>query len=386
MSYYVDENYIISIRRELHRFPEIGYDLPKTLALVKRELENMGLAYTDEYGEGSVVSYINPQKEGKAIALRADMDALPIEEKTGLPFKSEMKGQMHACGHDAHTACLLGVAKALCSMREKLDVKVKLIFQPDEEGVDSAAAKLIKNGILNDCDMILALHVDNSIESGKIGVCPGASMASCRNFTVEFFGKTAHAASAHTGADALAAAVKMYNMVHISLARKINPMENYVFSIGKLSGGTAQNVVADFASVMGTVRTYSLETDAFIFQQIKKAAQFAAEDSGCSFEISSSEVLPPVNNDMQLSAEILETAKRIAGKENAVLIPAKMSSEDFADYLLKVPGVLFRVGTQNPETTRTSAHNNDFVIDEKALKYGADTMIKFILEKNLAKN
>jgi len=386
MNSYVDEKYIIDIRRELHRFPEIGYNLPKTIAVVKRELEKMGLSYTEEYGESSVVCYINPEKEGRAIALRADMDALPIEEKTNLPFKSEIKGQMHACGHDGHTASLLGVAKALCSMKDKLNVKVKLIFQPDEEGVESAAAVLCRNGILDDCDMILALHVDNSLESGYIGVCPGASMASCHNFKVEFFGKTAHAALAHTGADALSAAVKMYNTVHLSLARKINPTENYVFSVGTLNAGTAQNVVADYASVSGTVRTYDVKTDKFIFEEMKKVADFSAKDNGCTFEISLSEFLPPVICDKEMSAEVIDAAKKVVGEEKAVLIPPKMSSEDFADYLLYVKGVLFRIGTQNPDENITSAHNNDFVIDESALKYGADTMVEFILRKSIAKN
>lgn len=264
MSVYIDENYIINIRRELHRFPEIGYDLPKTLALVKRELESIELSYTEEYGKSSVVSYITPLKYNKTVAIRADMDALPVEEKTDLPFKSEIPGQMDACGHDAHTACLLGVAKALYDLKDKLNVRVKLIFQPDEEGVESAAYVLCKNGIMDDVDEIIALHVDNSLECGKIGVCMEPAMASCRNFKVEFFGKTAHAATPHMGADTLAASVKMYNDVHLSLARRMNPLEKYVFCVGEIHGGKAQNVVADYAYVVGTIRAYSDNTDSHI--------------------------------------------------------------------------------------------------------------------------
>ncbi|MBQ9116507.1 MAG: amidohydrolase [Clostridia bacterium] len=377
---YTNSDYIIAIRRELHRVPELGYDLPKTTEIVKRELTRIGINYTEEYGDSSIVCVINPEKKF-TIALRADMDALPVEEKTGLEFSSEHPGKMHACGHDAHTACLLGAAEALHNMREKLECRVKLIFQPNEEGVDSAADLLCKRGVLDGVDVILGLHVDNTVKSGCIGICPGASMASCRNFEIEFFGKTAHAASSHTGADALAAAVTAYNDIQLMLARQIDPKKPRVCSIGALHSGDAQNVVADHSIMRGTIRTYETELDAEIYDKIKKISENSAENMGCTYKITSSEFLPPVYNDTKICELLKKSASSITGEENVVEIAPKMSSEDFADYLTRVPGVLFRIGTADPNSeTQTSAHNNDFLIDESGLSLGADTFVQFILD------
>ena len=377
---YTNSDYIINIRRELHRIPELGYDLPKTTAVVKRELHRIGIEYTERFGDNSIVGYINPENDF-TIALRADMDALPIEEKTDLPFSSEHKGIMHACGHDAHTACLLGAAEALHGIRDKLKCRVMLIFQPNEEGVDSAADLLVKRGVLDGVDMILGLHVDNTVKSGGIGICPGASMASCRNLEIEFFGKTAHAAASHTGADALCAAVSAYNGIQLMLARQTDPKKPRVCSIGALHSGNALNVVADYSIMRGTVRTYETAFDREIFDKIKKIVQSCAEAMGCTHKITSSAFLPPVYNDPKICELLKKSASRIVGEENVYKIEPKMSSEDFADYLTNVPGVFFRIGTQDPNSeTQTYVHNNDFVIDESALCFGADTFVQFILD------
>ena len=377
---YTNSDYIIAIRRELHRVPEIGYDLPKTTAIVKRELERIGIEYTEKYENSSIVGVINPEKKF-TVALRADMDALPIEEKTGLEFSSLHEGKMHACGHDAHTACLLGAAEALYNMRDRLNCSVRLIFQPNEEGVDSAAMLLIERGVLDGVDMILGLHVDNSLKSGYIGICPGASMASCRNIEMEFFGKTAHAAASHTGADALAAAVSAYNGIQLMLARRLPPNKLRVCSIGALHSGEAQNVVADYSIMRGTIRAYETDLDAMIYKNIKNICENSANNSECSFKITSSAFLPPVINDERVTEKLKEAARKAVGEERVVDIPPRMSSEDFADYLTKIPGVFFRIGTADPSSDRQIlAHSNDFVIDEAALSYGADTFVQFILD------
>ena len=212
---YADKDYIISLRHEIHEYPEIGFDLPKTIAVVKRELENLGIEYTTRYGESSVVGIINPDKKHFTIGIRADMDALLIEEKTDLPFKSKIKGQMHSCGHDAHTAMLLGTAKALKAMEDKIACRVMLVFQPSEEGIRSGAEELVNGGLMDEIDVIVGLHIENWLESGKIGACAGASMASSRNFRIDFYGATAHASLPQSGKDALACAVRTYNNIQI---------------------------------------------------------------------------------------------------------------------------------------------------------------------------
>ena len=265
----IDKDYIIKLRREIHEYPEIDFELPKTVAVVKRELKALGIPCTEKYGKGSVVGCINPQKKGFTIGIRADMDALKIYEKNDVPYRSKIDGLMHACGHDAHTAILLGAAKALKEMENSLNCRVKLLFQPSEEGIKSGAVMMIENGVLDDIDIIIGLHVNGKLSSGKLGVCPRHSQASSRHFKIEIKGKSAHAASPHTGIDAIAIAFRMYSALQLVVSREVDPREQYLCSIGKIEAGTAQNIVADRAVMWGTLRTYNMNINSYIFERIK---------------------------------------------------------------------------------------------------------------------
>ena len=378
---YADKEYIIALRRELHEYPEIGFDLPKTLALVRRELEKIGVEYSEEYGESSIVATINPEKKSFTIGIRADMDALPINEKNDITYKSKIDGQMHACGHDAHTAMLLGTARALFAMREKLDCRVKLLFQPSEEGARSGAREMVNHGVMDDIDVIIGLHVENWLESGKIGVCKGASMASNRNIKLEFFGRTAHATLPQTGNDALAAAVSAYNSIQMMVARTINPFSKYVCSVGKLSAGTTQNVIADYAEMLITVRTFDMDLDRYIDDSIKRIAESSAAAFGCTARVDSSLPCFVLYNNPYISEVLLSSVEGAFGKEKITKMPEKLSSEDFSQYLTKKPGVFIRLGTRNADKGCTTLpHNNDFMIDEDALIYGSDVCVQFVLD------
>lgn len=378
---YADKNYIISLRRELHQYPEIGFDLPKTIALVKRELDSLGVAHTEKYGESSVVAIINPNKSNFTIGIRADMDALLINETNNIPYKSRIPGQMHACGHDAHTAMLLGTAKALKAMEDQLACRVMLVFQPSEEGVRSGAEALVRGGLMEEIDVIIGLHIENWLESGTVGVCKGSSMASSRNFKLEFFGRTAHATLPHTGNDALAAAVNAYSGIQTMLARKINPFSKYVCSIGKLAGGTTQNVTADYVEMLGTIRTFDMQLDAMLIKGIEEIADHAAQEFGCRAELTTSLKALVVYNNPYISDLVLSSAEKVIGEGNTVHMPEKLSSEDFSQYLTKKPGVFIRLGTRNAEKGCTTLpHNNDFMLDEDALPVGTDTCVQFVLD------
>jgi len=378
---YADKEYILSLRHEIHEYPEIGFELPKTIAVVKRELEKNGIEYTEKYGESSVVGIINPDKKNFTIGIRADMDALLIEEKTDLPFKSKISGQMHACGHDAHTAMLLGTAKALKSMEDNLTCRVMLIFQPSEEGIRSGAQELVNGGIMDEIDVIIGMHIENWLPSGSIGVCKGYSMASSRNFRIDFYGKTAHATLPQSGADALAAAVRTYNNIQYMLGREIDPFSKYVCSIGKLSGGTSQNIIADHAYMLGTVRTFDMELDAFLIRRIEEIANNAASEIGAKAVLDTSLKAYVVYNNPYISDLVLQAGEKIVGEENIANMPEKLSSEDFSQYLTKKPGVFLRLGTRNPEKgCVTLPHNNDFLIDEDAFVFGSDTCVQFVLD------
>ncbi len=378
---YADKEYILALRHELHEYPEVGFDLPRTLALVKRELEKIGVEYSEKYGESSIVATINPEKKNFTIGIRADMDALLIQEKTDLPFKSKIDGQMHACGHDAHTAMLLGTAKALYAMREKIGCRVKLLFQPSEEGIRSGAEEMVNHGVMDDIDVIIGLHIENWLESGEIGVCQGASMASSRNIKLEFFGRTAHATLPQTGHDALAAAVSTYNGIQAMLTRTINPFSKYVCSVGKLSAGTTQNVIADHAEMLITVRTFDMELDRHIDTAIQSIAKSNAAAFGCTETIDSSLKALVLYNNPYISELVLTSAEKVVGKEHIVKMPEKLSSEDFSQYLTKKPGVFIRLGTKNAKKGCTTLpHNNDFMIDEDAFVTGSDTCVQFVLD------
>lgn len=378
---YADKEYIVSLRHEIHEYPEIGFDLPKTIAVVKRELDKLGIEYTEKYGESSVVATINPEKSNFTIGIRADMDALLIQEKTDLPFKSKIDGQMHACGHDAHTAMLLGTAKALKAMEDKIACRVMLVFQPSEEGVRSGAKELVNGGLMDEIDVIIGVHIENWLPSGSVGVCSGGSMASCRNFRIDFYGATAHATLPHSGVDALAAAVRTYNNIQYMTGREINPFAKYVCSVGKLSGGTSQNIIADHAYMLGTIRTFDMELDAFLIRRIEEIANNAANEVGAKAVVDTSLTSLVVYNNPYISGLVLDSAKKIVGEDNIVKMPEKLSSEDFSHYLTKKPGVFIRLGTRNEEKGCTTLpHNNDFMIDEDALPLGSDTCVQFVLD------
>ncbi len=378
---YADKDYIISLRHEIHEYPEIGFDLPKTIAIVKRELDKLGIEYTEKYGQSSVVATINPEKSHFTIGIRADMDALLIEEKTDLPFKSKIKGQMHACGHDAHTAMLLGTAKALKAMEDKISCRVKLLFQPSEEGRESGAQKMVADGVMDDIDVIIGLHISNWMDAGKIGVCKGASMASSSTFKLEFFGATAHATQPQSGKDALATAVRTYNNIQYMLTRELSPLEKYVCSIGKLSGGTSQNIVADYAEMLGTIRTFNMETNDFLNRRIKEIAENAAAEIDARVEMDINLKALVVYNNPYLSDLVLDSIRKVGGNDAACELSILMSSEDFSQYLTKKPGVFIRLGTRNAEKGCTTLpHNNDFMIDEDMLPAGTDTCVQFVLD------
>ena len=378
---YADKEYIIALRREIHEYPEIGFDLPKTIAVVKRELDKLGIEYTEEYGKSSVVATINPDKKDFTIGIRADMDALLIQEKTDLPFKSKIDGQMHACGHDAHTAMLLGTAKALKAMEDKISCRVKLLFQPSEEGQQSGAELMVADGVMDDIDVIIGQHIENWLDVGTVGVCKGASMASSRTVKIQFFGKTAHATLPHSGVDALAAAVKTYNDIQFMLTREMNPFDRYVCSVGKLSAGTTQNVIADYAEMLISVRAYKNEVDEHIAKRIDQIAKNAADELSAKVEIESDLKCFVVYNNPYISELLLSSAGKIVGADNIAEMPIKMSSEDFSQYLTKKPGVFMRLGTRNEKKGCTTLpHNNDFLIDEDAFVYGSDTCVQFVLD------
>jgi len=377
----VDKEYILSLRRELHMYPELEFELPKTLALIRRELETLDIPYTEAYGKSSIVAFLNPECKGFSIALRADTDALPLTEKTGLPYASRHPGIMHACGHDAHTAMLLGTAKALKSVEKELRCKVVLIFQACEEGELSGAKLLVRDGIADLADMFLGIHIENWLDVGTVGICPGVSMAASHPLHIEFFGKAAHASLPQSGVDTLAMAVETYNGIMNMKATQMNPFEQYICSVGMLSAGSTDNVIPEYAQIKVSLRTYDTAVEQFIVENIRTLAENAAKRRGGRIAFHEDTKALPLVNHQAVSDRVLASAGKILGEDKIVTMPRKLSSEDFSFYAAEKPSAFLRLGTRNPEKgCVTLPHNNDFMLDEDALETGSRIFVRFVLD------
>lgn len=377
----IDNDYIVKLRREIHMYPEVDYDLPKTIAVVKRELDAMDVPYTEKYGQGSLAGYINPDKTNFTIGIRADMDALRMTEANDCEYRSRHEGMMHACGHDAHTAILIATAKALKEMEGELACRVKLIFQPSEEGVTSGAIMMIENGVLDDVDIMLGLHVGTTIDTGKLGVCPGVSSASSRHFKIEVGGKSIHATTYHKGIDALAIAVKMYDGIQSIFANEVNPKERVVCRVTKLHSGTAQNIVPDYALMQGTIRTLNVPVSEHIHDRIQKLAKSLSDLYETEIKVHAPLKSTCVYNNPYLSELMMNSMEKVVGKENVVRVEFGMGSEDFSRFTDIVPSVFFRLGIRNEaKGINQLAHQVDFKLDEDALFFGAQSFVQFVLD------
>lgn len=356
--------YAVGLRRELHQYPEIGFDLERTVKLVSDELQKMDIAYTHAYGKGSVVAEVGQGE--KLIALRADMDALPVEEKTDLPYKSKIPGQMHACGHDSHTAILLAVAKYLKENEKDLPCKVRLIFQPSEEGAISGAKMLVDNGVMDGVEHIICTHCENALEAGNIGICYGDYMAACIPATIRFRGRASHATLPEFGIDAVAMAVEAYEKMKTMIAREAGQTK-YIWSVGRFQGGYVHNVIADLCELDISFRFYDAAFAKRIEKNVRSICNEIATKYGGSVEIVWNMSTGAVYNDPTIVDTFVKTAKNVG--LNTQSMPRKMSSEDFGWYLTKAPGMIFRFGTRNEKLGCTAlTHRNDFCIDEEGMK------------------
>ena len=368
--------YAVKIRRQLHRYPEVGFTLEKTVRLVSDTLDALGISYTYQYGKSSVVAELGQGKT--TVALRADMDALPIEEKTNLPYRSEIPGAMHACGHDAHTAILLAVAKHLKENEAALRCRVRLIFQPSEEGAISGAKMMVDNGVCDGVSHILCTHCENTLPTGKIGFRAGDYMAACVPLTVRFLGKTSHATLPQFGIDANAMAVEAYQGMREAVKEEAGDATPYIWSVGRISGGQVHNVISELCEMDISFRFYDMMFASRVEKKVKEICASVAARYGGKCEVLWNMSTGPVTNDpatvRRFEATITEAGLPCEALEK------RMSSEDFGWYLTKIPGMLFRFGTQNPASKhQTVAHNSDFCIDEQGMRAAIRAFCAYIM-------
>jgi amidohydrolase len=367
---------IVADRRTIHQQPELAYHEQKTAALVVERLSALGIEARTGVGQTGVVAVIEGTHPGKTVLLRADMDALPMQELNDFSYASQTPGVMHACGHDGHTAILLGAARLLVERRESLHGRVKLMFQPAEEG-GAGALRMIEDGLLENpsVDAAFALHVYGQYRTGQVGVTAGPTWASSDRFTILVNGRGGHASRPNLTVDPVVIAAQIVVALQTLVSREIPPDEEAVVTVGSIDAGTTFNVIPDTARIRGTVRTYSDDVQALLERRIAELASGIAQAMRGDAQTDYVRLYPALINHAS-GAEVVRSAIRnVLGAEHLMADTPQMGSEDFAFVLQRVPGAMFRLGVQHPSWTEArTTHSSSFDLDEDALPVGAAVM------------
>lgn len=376
------EQNIIAWRREIHQNPELGFEELQTANLVAKALNDMGVEAEVGVGRTGVVARIGDGK-GRKIGIRADMDALPIHEAVDLDFKSQVDGKMHACGHDAHTAMLLGVAQILHNMPD-LSGEIRLLFQPSEEKWDddgiSGATAMIDDQALEELDHVIALHVDSTLPVGEIKVGDGYVLAAVDTFDATIFGEGTHGASPHMGVDPIWIQAQVISAIQGVRARQTDPTSASVITIGAIHAGVAPNVIPDKVEIRGTIRSFDEEIREQLHSGLKQCFEIAKALGG-DYELSISRGYPALYNDAGVAGLLRDISAQYLGRENAHVADPKMGAEDFSYMTQKAPGAMLFLGAKYDEVHRPH-HSPIFAISEDSFKYGtailAETAVRLM--------
>ncbi|WP_227939339.1 M20 metallopeptidase family protein [Alkalihalobacillus deserti] len=359
---------LIDIRRELHMYPEVGFKEVNTPKKIAEYLRNLDIEVQTGIGGNGVVGRIRGGKPGKVVALRADFDALPIQDEKEVDYRSKIPGVMHACGHDLHTAVLLGVAKVLNEVKDEIEGDVVLIHQFAEEIIPGGAKAMIEAGCLDGVDVIYGAHVMSHEPFGKVGISEGYMMAAGDTFEIEIFGKGGHGGMPHTTVDALLAGCQLVMSLQQIVSRRIDPNESAVVSVCSFNSGEASNVISDTAKITGTVRTFDENVRDQVEKTIETLVKTTCEGVGATSSYKYTRGYPSLKNDSNETKRIERLAKKIVDEDKVVHIPKITGMEDFSYYLKEVPGTFVFVGGGNPEINAIYPHHHPkFDVDERAI-------------------
>ena len=372
------KDYIISTRRDFHKHPELAFNELRSAEIISKELHSLGFDVYEGVGKTGVCGILTGAHDGPTIALRADMDALPIKETSNISYKSKNEGIMHACGHDGHMAMLLGTARILALKKTKLKGKVKFIFQPAEEGL-GGAEYMIKDNVLDGVDAIYGAHLWNYQPTGTIGVKSGPVMAAADLFEIIIKGRGGHGATPHGTVDAILVASHIVQSLQSIVSRNTNPLESTVVTVGKINGGYNFNVISDKVILKGTTRAYSEENRSLIKKRMKEILDGISKSFGADIMLDYKDGYPPVINETECSNYVLNAAKQVVG--NGAIDPyLTMGGEDFSYFLQKKPGCFFFIGSAPNEYEPQSVphHCSHFDIDEESLLIGTSLFVQLV--------
>lgn len=368
-------------RRHLHRHPELSNQEFKTTEFIRRELKALGLKLLKVNYPTGVIAELTGARRGPTVAIRADIDALPVLERTDIPFRSTVPGVMHACGHDVHTTVVLGTAALLSEMKRDLCGNVRFIFQPSEETPPGGAIEMIASGAMKDVAVIFGLHVDPHLQVGRIGLRDGSVFAANWDFDVIIHGKGGHGARPHLAVDAIAVAAQAVNRVQHIISRESDPIEPLVVSFGEIHGGTARNVVAESVQMTGTARWLSEKLDGKVEKMIASAIKSVCQSYSARCEIKDIGSYPLLKNTPSVNTIYRRNWEKLFGLGKISVTEPVLGSEDFASYLTKAPGSMFRLGVMNKKIKADQPwHSAFFKVDEEAIFYGTSLLTASTLE------
>lgn len=377
------EPWIIAMRQKLHRIPENGFQEYKTQKVIMEALDEIGIPYTTE--KTWVIALLKGELPGETVAIRADMDALPLDEPEGCPFRSEHPGMMHACGHDAHVAMALGAAKVLSGLKAQLRGTVKFLFQPAEE-TDGGAEPMVAAGAMENphVDRVYGLHVMPHLPAGKVETRSGTLNASTDTIAITVQGKAGHGAYPDLGTDAIVCAAQIVTALQSIVSRNVSPMESTVITIGKIEGGTAQNIVCDEVKMRGTLRTANAALRQRMKQRIREVVEGVAAAFGCTADVELISGYAALVNNPHEALRVRRIAERLLGPDNFVEKPApSMGGEDFSFFCDCCPGAFFHVGCVNKAwMPAPPLHSKDFRIDETCLAIGTMMHVALVLDED----
>ena len=373
---------LIALRRDFHMHPELGYEEHRTSQIVYDYLEKLGMEVAKVTKTG-VVGLLRGSSDGKTVLLRADLDALPQEEKTGVSYKSINKGVMHACGHDGHTAMLLIAAKILSEHKDEIKGNVKFVFQPNEE--EAGALNMINEGILESpkVDAAFGVHLWTPIESGKVGLASGPVMAAMEEFELSVIGKAGHTSAPHTAVDTILASANIIQSLQSIQTREIDPLLPIVIMVGKIQGGSGRNIIADKVSIGGTIR-FLFKNEAvekqILLGKFERVIKGICEAMGVQYELRFIPSNPSLMNNAKMTELVRKACKETFETEDNILEYKCMAGEDFAEFTHRVPSAFYFIGTGNAKKqTQYPHHHPMFNIDEDTLSYGVEMHIRAVL-------